>query len=297
MFGLNAVALVFFGCINASAYNLCKINKQKRRAVVLILSAILLTLNLFRYCVYYPIIKGVMMLPVEFSTVAYFAVPAILLVSKKRLHSWAAYSGLMAGFIYYMAMITAGGMIYETYPPLDIYISMFYHGTVYFCGFVTIGSEVLSAKDAPKLLLGVGLVALRAVLLRPFVTGSDGLLIYILLDGAAVRRLLPQSTWSVTLPVYYILISGFVLLTVRGFFSKTAGNTANFPPCEHRRYLWQNIFKGHLSARCPLVLSGFYAKIPDIRFSAHRHRPRVRRLCISALFLPQALSLCLCGFV
>lgn len=61
----------------------------------------------------------------------------------------------MAGFFYYLAMIAAGGVIYGAYAPLDIYISMFCHGSIYFCGFVTIGTELCSAKDAPKLALGV----------------------------------------------------------------------------------------------------------------------------------------------
>lgn len=90
----------------------------------------------------------------------------------------------MAGFFYYMAMIAAGGMIYGQNPPLDIYISMFCHSSIYFCGFVTIGTEVCSAKDAPKLTLGVAWVAVRAALLRPFVADTSRLLIYILLDAA-----------------------------------------------------------------------------------------------------------------
>ena len=92
MYGLNAVALVFFCCINVTAYQLCKCPKDKRRNVVRCLCAVLLFGNLLRYFVIYPFVKGVVMLPVEFSTVAYFLVPAILLASKKRLHSWAAYS-------------------------------------------------------------------------------------------------------------------------------------------------------------------------------------------------------------
>lgn len=220
MYGLNAVALIFFGCINVTAYRLCICPESKRRTVVPALCAVLLFGNLFRYCVVYPFIKGVVMLPVEFSAVAYFVVPAILLTSKKRMHSWAAYSGLMAGFFYYMAMIAAGGMIYGTNPPLDIYISMFCHGSVYFCGFVTIGTEMCSAKDAPKLALGVAAVAVRAAVLRPFVAGSDRLLIYILLDAAAVRQVLPQSTWAIALPVYYLAAAAFVLLTIRGFFRR-----------------------------------------------------------------------------
>lgn len=220
MYGLNAVALVFFCCINVTAYQLCKCPEDKRRNIVRCLCAVLLFGNLLRYSVIYPFVKGVVMLPVEFSTVAYFLVPAILLTSKKRLHSWAAYSGLMAGFFYYMAMIVAGGAIYGGNAPLDVYISMFCHGTIYFCGFETIGTELCSEADAPKLALGVALVGLRAALLRPFVAGSERLLIYILLDAAVVRQLLPQSTWGFALPVYYAALTAFVLLSIRGFFHR-----------------------------------------------------------------------------
>ena len=219
MYGLNAVALVFFGCINVLAYRLCKYPEDRRRRVVLTLCAVLLFGNLFRYCVVYPFVKGVVTLPVEFSTVAYFAVPTILLTSKKRLHSWAAYSGLMAGFFYYIAMIAVGGLIYGKNPPLDIYISMFCHGSIYFCGFVTIGTEECRAKEAPKLALGVALVAIRAAILRPYVADSSRLLIYILLD-AAVKRILPESTWTVALPIYYLAFAAFVLLTIRSFFRR-----------------------------------------------------------------------------
>lgn len=51
------------------------------------LCAVLLSGNLLRYGIIYPFVKGVVMLPVEFSTVAYFLVPAILLTSKRRLRS------------------------------------------------------------------------------------------------------------------------------------------------------------------------------------------------------------------
>ena len=78
---------------------------------------------------------------------------------------------------------------------------MFCHGSIYFCGFVTIGGEVCSAKDAPKLALGVARMAIRAAILRPFVVGSEQLLIYILLDAAAIRQLIPERAWSVALPV------------------------------------------------------------------------------------------------
>ena len=59
MYGLNAVALVFFGCINVMAYQLCKCPAEQRRRAVLTLCAVLLGGNLLRYGVVYPVIQGV----------------------------------------------------------------------------------------------------------------------------------------------------------------------------------------------------------------------------------------------
>ena len=71
----------------------------------------------------------------------------------------------MAGVFYYLAMIAASSRIYGTNAPVDVYISMFCHGAVYLCGFVTIGTEKYDSKNAPLLILGVLLVAVRAALL------------------------------------------------------------------------------------------------------------------------------------
>ena len=95
---------------------------------------------------------------------------------------------------------------------------------------MTIGTELCSAKDAPKLALGVALVAIRTAILRPFVVGSDRLLIYILLDAAAVKRILPENTWAVALPVYYLAVAAFVLFTIRGFFRRNQKQYHKFLP-------------------------------------------------------------------
>ena len=159
-----------------------------------------------------------MHIPVEFSTVAYFVVPAILLLNQKQAQSWAAYSGLMAGFFYYMAMIIAGGPIYSAEPPYEIYISMFCHGALYVCGFVTVGTQLCAEKDKYQLIFGVFYVAIRAILLRPLATGTNRLLIYLLLDGALIKRFFSPESFPVILPIYYILIILFVLLSIKGFF-------------------------------------------------------------------------------
>ena len=220
MYGLNAVALLFFGVINISAYLLCNMSQSTRQKTVKILCVLVLSLNLFRYGIFNPFILGQISVPVEFSTVAYFVAPAILLMSNKKFHSWAAYSGLMAGFFYYIAMIAAGGFLYGSYVPFEIYISMFCHGTIYFCGLVTVRTELLDKKSSIWLAAGVVFVALRARFFRPLVKGSGRMLIYILLDGACVKKVFPQSVWGTALPVYYVAVALFVLITIHGFFRR-----------------------------------------------------------------------------
>ena len=218
MYGLNAVAFVFFACINILAYKLCKCSEKLRRRIMRALCLALLLGNVFRYGIYYPLITGTAVIPVEFSTVAYFAVPAILLISKKHMHSWAAYSGLMAGFFYYMAMIAAGGLLYNSYAHSDVYLAMLCHGSIYMCGFVTAATEICNTKETPLMMLSVVLIGVRAIILRPFVAESQRLLIYILIDAVCVRQTLPQSVWAVAVPVYYAAVAAFVIFTIRGFF-------------------------------------------------------------------------------
>jgi len=188
-----------------------------RRRALRILCLILLLGNALR-CVLSPLMGHGLRIPVEFSTVAYFTVPAVLLLSMERLRSWAAYSGLMAGFFYYMTMIIAGGAIYNDYPPIEVYVSMFCHGTVYLCGFVTSGTERCGEEDMRSLFCGLGCVGLRAVLLRQLVDTPETLFIYRLLDAVCVKQLLPPGSWGAALPVYYIALGALLFLSIAGFF-------------------------------------------------------------------------------
>lgn len=217
MYGLNAFAFILFVAVNVLAVQLCKCSVSTRTKLIRILCLTLLIFNLCRYTLS-PLLGNGIKIPVEFSAVAYFAVPTILLTVKKRFQSWAAYSGLMAGFFYYMTMIAAGGSIYNTYPPYDIYIAMFCHGTLYLCGFVTIGTQRCSSKDGYKLFGGIAYVAANAIVFRPLVKGTGRLFIYELMDGVYVKQLLPQNIWYLALPGYYIVLACLVLLTIRGFF-------------------------------------------------------------------------------
>lgn len=216
MYGLNAFAFIVFAAVNVLAVQLCKCTDRTRTKVIRILCLALLSFNIGCYSLS-PLFGNGVKIPVEFSTVAYFTVPTILLTARKKLQSWAAYSGLMAGFFYYMTMIVSGGSIYNTYPHYDIYLSMFCHGMLYLCGFVTIGTQRCSSKDGYKLLCGIVCVAINAIAFRPLTEGTKRLFVYELIDGAYVRQLLPQDIWHLAVPVYYIVLTCLILLTVRVF--------------------------------------------------------------------------------
>ena len=49
------------------------------------------------------------------------------------------------------------------------------------------------------------------------------------INVASVKQLLPQSGWTMALPVYYIALTTFVLLKIRGFFRINQNSTVNSP--------------------------------------------------------------------
>lgn len=215
MYGLNAVALLCFGTLNLLAVRLCKCSPRVRKAALHCLCAVLLAGNLLRYC---PLPGSAPKIPVEFSTVSYFIVPVVQLAGWKGGKSWAAYAGLMAGFCYYSTMIAAGGPIYCSTSPGEIYISLFCHGTVYLYGFVTISTERCSRTDWYKLVLGTAGIVARALILRPVAAGHGRIFLYELLDAVYLRQLLPAAYWPAAVPVYYLVFSILLLCSMFLFF-------------------------------------------------------------------------------
>ena len=217
MLGLNMFAILSFTAINIFAAYLCRCDGEKRKWLLRKICIVLVFFNLCRYTLS-PILGFGLKVPVEFSTVSYFAVPIIFLTESKWLRSWAAYSGIMAGFFYYLTMIVAGGSIYADYPPYDTYISLCCHGTLYLCGLVSLKTDRFKSFDCYKLFCGVGLIALNAHLFRPIADNGTRLFIYELMDGIYVRRILPDALQIYLSILNIALVSGFVLLTVNLFF-------------------------------------------------------------------------------
>ena len=230
MYGLNAVALIVFGAVNLFAVRLCKAQERTRRLATRLICAALLLGSVLRY-VLTPLLGGPLKIPVEFSTVAYFIVPIIMLLCTRG-RAWAAYSGLMAGFFYYIAMITVGGRLYEAYVPWELYVSMLCHGALYLTGLVAAGTERYRKAGWLGLAFGVACVAAWAALMRPFAGGSGRMLIYELLDAAWLRPFVSAGALSAWMPAYYAAMSGLVLLTIFGFYRKNGARYRRFE-CGH----------------------------------------------------------------
>lgn len=216
MYGLNMFSFLVFLLINFCALRVCKCSSQMQEKILRILCSFLLSLNIVKY-ISYPLLGKGIILPVEFSSSAYFTVPLILLFFRKKLSAWAAYAGLMAGFFYYITMIVFGGSIYNSYPPYDVYISMFCHGTLYFCGIVTASSREFSASSKRLIVGGVGIVTLFALLLRPLAEGQGRIFIYELIDGTYLKQLVSDTVISKIMPTYYIAMSALIILSAEIF--------------------------------------------------------------------------------
>lgn len=218
---LNLLALFLLGALTYLARRLCRCPAAQIEKILRLLCRLLLGVNLARYLIVYPAFFFQVRIPAEFSTSAYFVVSLIVLAGWKKLYCWAAYSGLMAGFFYYLAMILAGGAIYGGNTPLDNAVCLFCHGTLYFCGFVLVSTTSFSRHDGWKLLLGTGYIGLRAAMPRPLVLGRSTMLIYILLDAIPARTIFPDAaTWPTVVPIYYGLLAAFVFCTICGFFRR-----------------------------------------------------------------------------
>jgi hypothetical protein len=217
MLGLNVFSLLVFSAINIFAVLLCKRSNESRSRILKIICIALLSFNVCRYARALILGRG-FIFPVEFSSVAYFVVPFILLTGIRKAQSWASYSGIMAGFFYYMTLILAGGRVYAQYQPNDIYISLYCHGTLYLCGLVSMKTKKYESSDRFLLLGGNVCVALNAYLLRPIAEGKARIFIYELMDGLYVKQLFPEAAGGFLMLLYYLLMFGFLLLSIKLFF-------------------------------------------------------------------------------
>ena len=86
--------------------------------------------------------------PVEFSTLAYFIVPIIVLFNIKELKIWAVYAALLAGLGYYFSMILYGNTLYGHFPVYSVVTSLFNHGSLLAYALITLGTHNFKKTEA-----------------------------------------------------------------------------------------------------------------------------------------------------
>ena len=227
---INLAGLVLFLLLTFGARIAAVQAPARRERLLRVLLWVLLAGNLIRYLLVYPLAYHIVKIPAEFSTVAYFVVPTLLLSKKQKLAAWAVYSGLMAGFFFSIAIIFAGQAIYGTNSPWDTAIAMACHGILYFCCLVYFFTRCWGRPEPEKLVLGVGYVALRAAVLRPLVLGRERMLIYLLLDGAPAQALFPAEALPRIAPFYYMALTALLYWSAKQFFRENEKMVQHFSP-------------------------------------------------------------------
>lgn len=199
MVGLNTFSIIMFIGITSLVIKTSRLETNKQNRIIKILALLLLAINTPK------LLMNPMEIPVEFSTVTYFITPLILLLNIKKIEIWAVYSALMAGFFYYLTMISAGGNIYNLYSPINIYTSLFSHGTLLFIGLLKLKTIKYKNTDYYKIIIGNLLILSWAIYIRPEITNSGRIFIYELIDANIVYSITSSYLW-LFIPIYYIVM-------------------------------------------------------------------------------------------
>lgn len=199
MLGINVFAVLTLFMIITAANYVSRFDKKSQNNILYLFSFLVLSFNIVK------LIIDPSQIPVEFSTVSYFIVPLILLLRIRKIEVWAVYASLMAGFFYFTAMILAGGPIYSLYPPINIYTSLFCHGSLLFIGLVKIRTVAYNKNMSFIMIIGNILILSWALYIRDDFTSYGRLFIYELIDATFVEGLVPGYDFLVKIGFYLLL--------------------------------------------------------------------------------------------
>lgn len=189
------------------------LSKKQKDTILNIICAILLCFNICRYAVQSHT-SGKMCIPVEFSAISYFLVPAIVLLRIPPLRVWAAYSGVLAGSGYFLCMSIFGDIAYVGYKPSSVAAALVCHGVLLLCGMLIISEKKFSPSTGWIITIGLIGISLHAFLLREHFAGGNGIFIYELLFAYQ-----PIAFFgSEIIPIYYFLLFVLVILSFNMFY-------------------------------------------------------------------------------
>lgn len=173
----------------------------------------LLLLNILKY-LGQSFTLGRVSLPVEFSAIAYFAVPIIMLLRVSFLRVWAVYSSLLAGSGYFFTFTLFGDMIYKNYSTDKIITAMFCHGILLFIGLSQISFKKFSRYTGWILTLGLCMCVTYSFYMSNFAPKLRGVFMYELIFGFAAVDVFGKTI----LPLYYLLVVTLFSLSLIIFY-------------------------------------------------------------------------------
>lgn len=200
MYGLNVFALIVVIGILYFVFLLVKEDKHIQRKAIVIISLLMLLINGIK------LLLEPSLIPVEFSTIAYYVVPVIMLLNVKFLEIWAVYSAVMAGLFYYITVMVTGGNTYELYSHANIYISLYCHGSLLFLGLLKLTTIKYNIRYSFILVVGNLLVLIWALYIRQEIVVTERIFIYELIDGVFVDQII-SSNILIFKGIYYILLT------------------------------------------------------------------------------------------
>ena len=186
---------------------------KKKNLILNLISAALLSFNIYRY-ISRSIEAGFTRIPVEFSSVAYFLVPLIVLLKIPLLRVWAAYSALLAGSGYFVSIVLLGDRVYSNYKTVSIVTALLCHGALLLIGLLLISEKRFSPYSGWIIAAGLIYITLRTMLLRARFSGGGGIFIY-----AVIYALRPVKIFGAGIqPVYYLSLICLLILSFNLFY-------------------------------------------------------------------------------
>lgn len=210
---VNIIAATEVICISLLLRRFLNLRDEQKRRITNFLCLTLLIFNLLKYF-YQSLMLARLSIPVEFSAIAYFAVPVIILFKISFLRVWAVYSSLLAGSGYFLVFSLFGDKIYQNYSADKIVAALFCHGILLFIGLSQISLKRFSSYSGWVLALGLCFCVFHAFNMSSIAGSLRGVFMYELIFGFAVVDLFGKMI----LPFYYFLIFLVFSLSLSAFY-------------------------------------------------------------------------------
>ncbi len=210
---VNIIAATEVISISLLLRRFLNLKEKIKERITYILCLALLLFNILKY-LSQSLSLGRISVPVEFSAVAYFVVPIIILFRLSFLRVWAVYSSLLAGSGYFFTFTLFGDKIYKNYTSDKIVVALICHGILLFIGLSQISFKKFSKYSGWILTLGLCICIFHALNMSSVAVNLRGVFMYELIFGFAAIDLFGK----IILPIYYFVVFAVFSVSLSAFY-------------------------------------------------------------------------------